>query len=106
MNEWKIGGFDDEITKGKCGCDFLAGNKLEYGKFKYNGVFLMNSYKKILKRNWVERYIKFENTMRDWSARGLETMAQRMDVVKTFALSRIYYVASVLPMKQTVSLIH
>ena len=33
-----------------------------------------------------------------WQSRSLETLAQRVQVARTFALSKLYYVAQVLPL--------
>ena len=33
-----------------------------------------------------------------WQSRSLETLAQRVLVARTFALSKLYYVAQVLPL--------
>ena len=60
----------------------------------------MDSYKQLLKRNWSYRFDKFEKAILSWSSRVLETLFQRVEVVKTFALSRIFYLASILPMPQ------
>jgi hypothetical protein len=40
----------------------------------------------------------FEKVLFSWQSRQLETLAQRVEVTKTFALSKLYYVAQVLPL--------
>ena len=65
------------------------------------GIFIMDSYRSLMKRNWDFRFGKFENAIKSWSPRMLETTLQRVEVVKVFALSRIYYVASILPINKT-----
>ena len=65
------------------------------------GIFIMDSYKEMIKRNWSHRFDKFENSILSWSSRVLETIFQRVEVIKTFALSRIFYLASILPMPST-----
>ena len=72
-------------------------------EIKVFGVFIMNSYNDLLKRNWSYRFEKFEQSILSWSPRVLETIFQRVEVVKTFALSRIFYVASILPLPATIA---
>ena len=40
--------------------------------------------------------------MYSWSNRVLDTLQQRVEVIRMFGLSRVYYVAAVLPMKSEV----
>ena len=49
--------------------------------------------------NWNFRFDKFKNALISWSSRTLTSINQRVEVVKTFALSRIYYAASILPLR-------
>ena len=70
---------------------------------KIFGIFIMDSYRSLLKRNWEYRFKNFEDTIMSWSLRSLDTVHQRVEVVKTFALSRIIYVASILPLSKTMS---
>ena len=55
----------------------------------------------MLKKNWDFRFEKFLDAIKTWSPRVLETLLQRVEVIGTFALSRVYYVASILPMNKT-----
>ena len=55
----------------------------------------------MLTKNWESRFLKLQQTLISWGSRYLETLAQRIEVVKVFALSRMYYVASVLPVPKT-----
>ena len=68
---------------------------------KVFGIYILNSYKNIIKRNWDHRFSKFEQAVMSWSSRRLNLLTQRVEVLKIFALSRVYYVASVLPMTKT-----
>ena len=68
---------------------------------KVFGVFINNSYKCTLKRNWDHRYRKFEKAIFSWSSRILDLLIQRVEVVRIFALSRVFYLASILPMSKT-----
>ena len=67
-------------------------------EIKVFGVFILNSYSDLLRRNWNFRFEKFENSILSWSSRVLETIFQRVEVVRIFALSRIFYLASILPL--------
>ena len=70
-------------------------------EIKVFGIFLLNSYMDTLKRNWEFRFRKFKQAVYSWSSRFLEHLSQRVEVLKVFALSRVYYVASVLPLSKT-----
>ena len=65
---------------------------------KIFGVWMKDSYREMSARNWEHRLDKFRKSVFSWSARHLDTVLQRIEVVKCFGLSRVYYVASVLPM--------
>ena len=51
----------------------------------------------MLRLNWDFRFKKFSNSIISWSPRVLDTLQQRVDVIRIFGLSRVYYVASILP---------
>ena len=70
-------------------------------EIKVFGVYIMESYRNLLKRNWDFRYSKFEQSLISWSSRNLDSLSQRIEVLKIFALSRIYYLASILPISKT-----
>ena len=65
---------------------------------KIFGVFICDSYNDILELNWNYRIKKFSNIMYSWSNRVLDTLQQRVEVIRMFGCSRVYYVAGVLPM--------
>ena len=67
---------------------------------KVFGIIVSNRYSQIITENWKFRLEKFSNTLFSWSNRLLSTIQQRVEVLRTFALSRIYYVASVLPIRR------
>ena len=71
-------------------------------ELKLFGIFFRNSYTSMLKRNWDFRFEKFSNSIQTWSSRCLPTLSSKIEVLKLFALSRVYYVASVLPVKNSV----
>ena len=66
---------------------------------KIFGIFICDSYEELLELNWNHRFQKFSNTIHSWSNRVLDTLQQRVEVIRLFGLSRVYYVASVLPIK-------
>ena len=69
---------------------------------KIFGIFICDAYNEILELNWNYRFKKFSNMMYSWSNRVLDTLQQRVEVIRMFGLSRVYYVATVLPMKSEV----
>ena len=68
---------------------------------KIFGIFISDSYEEMLKVNWDFRYKKFSDAIFSWSPRILDTLQQRVEVVRIFALSRVYYVAAILPVRPT-----
>ena len=66
---------------------------------KIFGIFIFDSYDDILKVNWDYRYKKFSDAIHSWSSRILDTLQQRVEVIRIFALSRVFYVAAVLPVR-------
>ena len=53
-----------------------------------------------MKQNWSYRFEKFDNCIKAWALRRLPSLSSRVEVVKIFALSRVYYLASILPINQ------
>ena len=43
----------------------------------------------------------FRNAIFSWSSRMLSTLQQRVEVIRVFALSRVYYISSILPIKSS-----
>ena len=66
---------------------------------KIFGIFISNSYRDMVRENWDFRFKKFSDVIYSWSGRILDTLQQRVEVIRLFALSRVYYVAAVLPIK-------
>ena len=54
-------------------------------------------YKKTLERSWSECFVGFNKTLMSWSSRQLETLGQRVEVLRVFATSKLWYKASALP---------
>ena len=67
---------------------------------KVFGVKIVSSYKEIIAINWDFRFGKFEDAVKSWSSRALDSLSQRIEVLKTFALSRLWYLGSALPIKK------
>ena len=68
---------------------------------KVFGIFIRNSYTSMLKRNWEFRYAKFNSCIQSWSSRYLSSLSSRVEILKVFALSRVYYLAAILPITRT-----
>ena len=68
---------------------------------KVFGIFILDSYRSLVKRNWEFRYEKFMEIVKSWTPRVLDTLLQRVEVLRLFALSRVYYIASILPINIT-----
>jgi hypothetical protein len=66
---------------------------------KIFGIHVCDSYTEMLNMNWDFRFNKFRDAIMSWSSRILTTLQQRVEVIRMFALSRVYYVASILPIK-------
>ena len=64
-------------------------------EIKIFGEIIENSIRSIIKKNWQHRLSKFEAILVSWSSRFLETLSQRISVVKMSAFSRVYYIAAV-----------
>ena len=77
--------------------DFVKSVKV----IKVFGIFVQDSYRAMIKTNWDFRFTKFNNCVKTWSARNLPSLLSRVEVLKVFALSRVYYVASILPITKT-----
>ena len=66
---------------------------------KVFGIYVYDSYREMVLENWNFRLKKFNQTIHSWSTRTLDTLQQRVEVLRLFALSRVYYVGSILPMR-------
>ena len=65
---------------------------------KVFGFILHPCYKTMINLNWEDQHSKFTKTLFSWSSRVLESLFERAEVVRTFALSGIWYRAQVLPL--------
>ena len=59
---------------------------------------ILPTYQETLNKTWEKVVRGFEKVLLSWQSRSLETLSQKVDVVKIFALSKLYYVAQVLPL--------
>ena len=89
----KVIGFGNWSGKVDWPLDWIKPVKSE----KIFGIFICDSYDEMLRLNWEFRFKKFSNIICSWSLRVLDTLQERVDVIRMFGLSRVYYVASILP---------
>ena len=67
---------------------------------KVLGFIVNNSYKDILHKNWSLQLSKFTSTLHSWSSRIIDSIYQRAEVVTVFALSKVWYRGTVLPLPE------
>ena len=67
---------------------------------KIFGFHVFHDFKDTIEVNWKDQFSKLRNTIYSWSNRMLDTLFQRAEVLKTFALSRVWFRAQVLPIPQ------
>ena len=94
----KVIGFGKWASKSDWPLDWLKPVKFE----RIFGIFICDDYDEMLKLNWDFRLKKFSNAIFSWSPRVLDTLQQRVEVIRIFGLSRVYYVASILPVPSNV----
>ena len=66
-------------------------------ELKIFGFQFCPSYKRTLEKCWTECFSGFQNTLMSWSSRQLDTLVQRVEVLRIFATSKLWYKASALP---------
>ena len=69
---------------------------------KVLGFVVCPKYQKTLDRTWEVVFRGFEKNLFAWGSRCLVTLQQRVSVVQTFALSKLWYVAQLLPQPNSV----
>ena len=67
---------------------------------KFFGFTICSSYQQTLEKTWARVLMGFEKVFYFWQ---FETLTQRVEVAKTIALSKLYYVAQVLPLSANTS---
>lgn len=84
--------------KGKVNCP----NEVKWMKvvdeMKIFGFIVCPTYQKTLEKTWETVVRGFVKVLFSWQSRQLETLSQRVEAAKVFALSKLYYVAQVLPL--------
>ena len=55
-------------------------------------------YKNTLERSWAECFLGFNKVLMSWSSIQLETLVQRVEVLRLFLISKLWYKASALPL--------
>ena len=59
--------------------------------------FTVSTYNETLDKTWDKAVRGFVKVLFSWHSRYLETLSQSEQVARTFALSKLFYVAQVLP---------
>ena len=67
-------------------------------ELKIFGFQFKQSYKDTLERCWAECFLGFHKVLMSWSSRQLNTLVQRVEVIRIFATSKLWYKASALPL--------
>ena len=67
-------------------------------QLKVLGFTICPEFSGTLKNSWDSVFRGFQKTLLGWESRLLFTLQQRVMVVKTFALSKLWYTAQVLPL--------
>ena len=62
------------------------------------GFTICPNYQQTVEMTWKNVIRGFEKVFYSWSSRSLDTLCQRVEVAKVFAMSKLYYVAQVLPL--------
>ena len=69
-------------------------------KLEIFGVTMCSTYEQILQENWSKVNRKYEQCINAWKLRLLDTIQQRVQVVNTFAMSKLWNLAQVLPLPE------
>ena len=72
-------------------------------ELKVLGFIICPRFTDTLQRSWEVVYRGFERTVFSWENRALSTLQQRVSVLQKFALSKLWYVAQVLPLPNPVA---
>ena len=67
-------------------------------ELKIFGFQFKQTYKGTIERCWTECYSGFHKVLMSWSSRQLDTLVQRVEVIRLFATSKLWYKASALPL--------
>ena len=67
---------------------------------KILGFVVCPHYQETVQKTWDMVFRGFQKTLFSWGGRTLSTLQQRVNVLQTFALSKLWYVAQVLPLPE------
>ena len=67
-------------------------------QLKIFGFQVTPSFKLTLEKSWEKCFEGFHKILMSWSSRQLETLVQRVKVLRVFATSKLWYTASALPL--------
>ena len=59
-------------------------------ELKVFGFQITPVYKNTLERSWAECFLGFNKVLMSWSSRQLETLVQRVEVLRLFATSKLF----------------
>ena len=65
---------------------------------KVFGFILHKDYNQILSKNWTSQLSKFTSTLFSWASRAIDGLFQKAEILTIFALSKVWYRATVLPL--------
>ena len=66
------------------------------------GITLCSQYINTLQHTWEQVFRGFQKTLFAWGSKALVTLQQRVTVLQTFAMSKLWYTAQVLPLPASV----
>ena len=67
-------------------------------EMKIFGFTVCQTYQDTVTKTWDKVLRGFEQVLFSWQSRQLDTLAQRVQVARTFAMSKLFYIAAVLPL--------
>ena len=65
---------------------------------KVFGITFHTTYNEILEDNWAQAVEGFSNCLRAWTTRSLDSVFQKVHVLNTFACTKLWYKALLLPL--------
>ena len=70
---------------------------------KVFGFFFRSNFEEMSKENWQTAVGKFRKVLFSWSSRMLDTLLQRVEILKIFATSKLWYISHVLELPKGVA---
>ena len=68
---------------------------------KIFGVTFASTIDKTIKLSWTNYEVKFHNCLMSWRGKNINSLSERAFVLKTFATSKLWYLAQVLPLPKS-----